>query len=67
MEKSNLLKKTMKLLTLDENLIVVPGFIDKHIHGANNSDSMYPTQKDIANIAKTIASEGVNLLFFQQP
>ena len=24
-------------LTLDENLIVVPGFIDKHIHGANNS------------------------------
>ena len=46
-------------LELDENLIVVPGFIDKHIHGANNSDSMYPTQIDIANIAKTIASEGV--------
>ncbi len=46
-------------LELDDNLIVVPGFIDKHIHGANNSDAMYPTQKDISNIAKTIASEGV--------
>lgn len=47
-------------LELAENLIVVPGFIDKHIHGANNSDSMYPTQIDVANIAKTIASEGVS-------
>lgn len=46
-------------LTLDENLIVVPGFIDKHIHGANHSDAMYPTREDISNIAKTIASEGV--------
>ena len=45
-------------IELDENLIVVPGFIDKHIHGANNSDAMYPTQKDIANICNTIACEG---------
>lgn len=48
-----------ELLTLDDNLYVVPGFIDKHVHGANHSDGMYPTIKDIANIAKTIASEGV--------
>lgn len=47
-------------LTLDDSLIVVPGFIDKHIHGANNSDSMYPTLDDIRNIAVTIASEGVS-------
>lgn len=46
-------------LELSDELIVVPGFIDKHIHGANHSDSMYPTKKDISNIATTIASEGV--------
>jgi len=47
------------LVKLPDNLFVVPGFIDKHIHGANNSDSMYPHFEDILNIAKTIASEGV--------
>ncbi|MDD3191428.1 MAG: N-acetylglucosamine-6-phosphate deacetylase [Bacilli bacterium] len=47
------------LVHLPEGQIVVPGFIDKHIHGANHSDGMYPTPKDIQNIAKTIASEGV--------
>ncbi len=48
------------LPTLDEKLIVVPGFIDKHIHGANHSDGMYDTEEDILNIAKTIAQEGVS-------
>ena len=48
-----------ELLTLNEDLILVPGFIDKHVHGANNSDGMYPTKKDVENIAVTIASEGV--------
>lgn len=47
-------------ITLDNQLYVVPGFIDKHIHGANNSDSMYPTIEDIRNIAVTIAREGVS-------
>ena len=46
-------------IELKENQILVPGFIDKHIHGANNSDSMYPTEEDILNIAKTVAKEGV--------
>ncbi len=44
---------------LKDNQILVPGFIDKHIHGANHSDSMYPTQKDVHNIATAIAQEGV--------
>ena len=52
--------KNNDLEKLNDNLIVVPGFIDKHIHGANHSDGMYPTFDDIANIAKTIASEGVS-------
>ena len=47
-------------LALNDNLFVVPGFIDKHIHGANDSDSMDPTIDDIKNIAVTIASEGVS-------
>ncbi len=48
------------LLTLPEHLIVVPGFIDKHIHGASNEDGMYPNQKAISTIANVIASEGVS-------
>lgn len=47
------------LLTLDDDKIVVPGFIDQHVHGANNSDGMYPTINDAKNISKTISSEGV--------
>ena len=47
------------LLELDDKYIVVPGFIDKHIHGANHSDSMYPTYEDLLNISKSIAQEGV--------
>lgn len=46
-------------ITLGDDKIIVPGFIDKHIHGANNSDGMYPTLDDAKNISKTIASEGV--------
>ena len=46
-------------ITLDDDKIVVPGFVNKHVHGANNSDGMYPTLKDARNISKTIASEGV--------
>lgn len=44
---------------LSDEFIIVPGFIDKHIHGANHSDSMYPTLDDIKNISITIAREGV--------
>ena len=47
------------LITLSDDKIVVPGFIDQHVHGANNSDGMYPTLEDAKNISKTIASEGV--------
>lgn len=46
-------------LTLEEDKIVIPGFIDEHIHGANHSDAMYPEYSHIENIAKTVASEGV--------
>ena len=43
---------------VQENWIVVPGFIDQHIHGASSSDSMDGTYKDIENIACGLAKEG---------
>ena len=47
------------LIELSEDKIVVPGFIDKHVHGDNNSDGMYSSLEDAKNISKIIASEGV--------
>ena len=47
-----------ELMELPENLIVIPGFVDKHIHGANNSDFMNPTREDVVKITKAIAEEG---------
>lgn len=46
-------------IELDSEKIVVPGFIDRHIHGANHSDSMYPELKHIRNICETVCKEGV--------
>ena len=45
-------------IKLPENAIVLPGFVDQHIHGAGGSDGMDGTVEDISIIAKTIASEG---------
>lgn len=50
--------KNAEEIKLPENAIVVPGFIDQHIHGAGGSDGMDGTKEDIATIAKTIAAEG---------
>lgn len=46
------------LLELPDNYVVVPGFIDEHIHGAAGSDAMDGTTQDLSNIAKALASEG---------
>ncbi len=45
-------------IALPEGAIVVPGFIDQHIHGAGGSDGMDGTVEDISIIANTVASEG---------
>lgn len=44
---------------LPDNLIIVPGFIDEHIHGANGSDVMEGTRTAIKNISKSITQDGV--------
>ena len=43
---------------LPENAVVLPGFIDEHIHGAGGSDAMDGNTKDLAIIAETVAKEG---------
>ncbi len=51
-------KSKAEEIALPENAIVLPGFIDQHIHGAGGSDGMDGTVEDIAIIAKTVAAEG---------
>ncbi|MBO4572732.1 MAG: N-acetylglucosamine-6-phosphate deacetylase [Clostridia bacterium] len=45
-------------ISLPENAVVVPGFIDEHIHGAMGSDGMDGTIKDISTISETLVKEG---------
>ncbi len=54
-------KKTLKdaeEITLPEGAIVLPGFIDQHVHGAGGADGMDGSVKDITTIAKSLAEEG---------
>lgn len=41
-----------------DNQVVLPGFIDEHIHGAGGSDAMDGTCEALSVIANAIASEG---------
>lgn len=43
---------------LDDRLIISPGFIDEHTHGANGSDCMDGTFEAFDNISKSILKEG---------
>ena len=43
---------------LPEGAVVVPGFIDEHIHGAFGSDGMDGTVADVSAIANTLVKEG---------
>ena len=45
-------------IVLPEGAIVLPAFIDQHIHGAGGSDGMDATVADYEIIAKTVAAEG---------
>ncbi len=51
------IKKAEEII-LPDDAIVLPGFVDEHIHGAGGSDGMDGTVEDISTIAKTIAAEG---------
>ena len=49
---------TTEEIVLPEGAIVLPGFIDQHIHGAGGADGMDATIADYEMIAKTVAAEG---------
>ncbi|ERJ13677.1 N-acetylglucosamine-6-phosphate deacetylase [Haloplasma contractile] len=49
---------TSDFITFNGPVMVIPGFIDQHIHGAGNKDTMDGTNEAIRIIAKTIAKEG---------
>lgn len=47
-----------EIISLPEDAIVLPGFIDEHIHGAGGADAMDGTEEALETIATTIAAEG---------
>ncbi len=47
-----------EVISLPQGAVVLPGFIDEHIHGAGGSDGMDGTVKDLSIIAETVAKEG---------
>ena len=50
--------KITQPLPYKEGAIVVPGFIDQHIHGAAGADAMDGTVEALSTIANAVASEG---------
>ena len=46
------------LMELSEEQVVVPGFIDEHIHGAAGCDAMDGTTEALSKVATAIAKEG---------
>ena len=47
-----------EIASISENALVLPGFIDEHIHGAKKADAMDGTIEALSDIATAIASEG---------
>ncbi|MBQ9129595.1 MAG: amidohydrolase family protein, partial [Clostridia bacterium] len=46
------------IATLSEDQVIVPGFIDEHIHGAAGCDAMDGTVEALSAIANAVACEG---------
>lgn len=51
--------KNNNAIKLDDKYIIVPGFIEEHMHGANGSDVMDATEDSLHNIASSITRDGV--------
>ena len=47
-----------KPFEIDYDTVVLPGFIDQHIHGAGGCDAMDGSTDALSTIANAIASEG---------
>ena len=57
-EKIGICNLADEFIRLPENAVVLPGFIDEHIHGAGGADAMDGTQSALETIAATVAKEG---------
>lgn len=57
-EKIGKVSKYAEIFPLPKNAIVLPGFIDQHVHGAGGSDGMDGALENVAKIANTLAEEG---------
>ena len=51
-------EESAEFYDIPEDAVVVPGFIDEHIHGSAGSDAMDGTVSALETIAKSIAGEG---------
>lgn len=47
------------VLRLDEDDVILPGFIDIHIHGSHGADVMDATPEALSTISRSITNEGV--------
>lgn len=47
-----------EIASISSNALVLPGFIDEHIHGAKKADAMDGSTDALSDIATAIASEG---------
>lgn len=54
----SLLSQCDEVIELEEGKMLVPGFIDQHIHGAAGSDAMDGTKEDLLKISSALAKEG---------
>ena len=57
-EKIGKTAENAEIITLPEDAVVVPGFIDEHIHGAGGSDAMDGTLDALHTVAGTVKKEG---------
>lgn len=57
-EKIASFEREGEVISLPADAVVLPGFIDEHIHGAGGADAMDGTEQALSVIARTVAEEG---------
>ncbi len=55
---ARLCEKRAEVIELPKDVVVVPGFIDQHIHGAGGADAMDGTVEALQTIANSVVAEG---------
>ena len=50
--------RSAEVLSLPDGVVVLPGFIDEHVHGAGGADVMDGSAQSLSVMAQTLAKEG---------